>query len=137
RRAAPGLRALRAFAGAIDAVDIDALLAGAVLADRPQEGIDLVGGNFEDCFRVENTNGTNSLLGDTTGLADERQQPARVGALFAADIDLEAGATGKSLACARAARGIYCKFSDFLGDRASGKLHAQIGHRKLFGCPFG
>src|SRR5690606_19343892 len=102
-RAALGRRPLGTFTRAIHGGDVDAALAGAVLADIAQEAVDLVGGNFENGLGIEDADRTNGPLGNAAGLADHRQEPTRLCALLAAHGHLEPAAAGKGLAGARLA----------------------------------
>src|SRR5690606_8681835 len=69
--------------------DHETLFASAAFFDRTAELVRLRGCDFETGFVVENLDRTDIALRHITRLADERQQPFRIGAMLAASGDRE------------------------------------------------
>src|SRR5690606_30511802 len=117
------------------ALDDDALFAGA-LPDGRSEAVGPVGDDLEAGFGVEDADRSDLALGDVAGLAYQRQQPARFGAVFPAkryaepDAILEARVGTFALRCVENRRRAFGKL---FGGGPRGKLLAHEGHRDLLG----
>ena len=101
------------------------------------EAVRPVGDDLEARFRVENADRADLALGDIAGLADQRQQPARLGAVFSADRYREPDAVFEArvgpfaLRCVENRRGAFGKL---FGGGPGGKLLAQEGRGDLLGA---
>src|SRR5690606_6987007 len=123
-------------ASALDRGNGDATFARAVLLHAPRKAVSLLGRHFKDGLGIEDADGPDGRLGDATGLAEHRQQPARLGLVLAAERDLEPGATLETLA------GTWVLVAGLVGDRnignvlgcrTGGELLAKVSGRDRIG----
>ncbi len=119
-----------------DALDDDTLLAGP-LSDGGGEGVRAVGNDLEAGLGVEDADRADFALRDMSCLADQRQQPARLGTVFPADRYREPDAIFeaciRTLALGRI-EGRRRTFGEFLGCRPRRKLLTQEGDGDLLGA---